>query len=322
MENIKKKVLEFLKKYKKIVIVLLIWLVIIIINFFIGKKNINKNDMTNTYQPHESIMNSSVKVPDNLQPKIEQLIGEYVEYCNNKEYEKAYNLLTEECKKELYPTLEDFTLHIKSIFDQYKVYSMQNYSNDKNLYIYRVTFFNDILSNGISRDNKDTQYDEEKFVIKNNNGNLSLSIGGFISEETLNKLYEDDNMRVYIEKRILKYDTEEYILKIANKSQYILYLSDYIHASDIQIELPSGGTRNFYVSDDMKNNGYIQTDMYIYSQQIREYRLIFNKFYDESKDTKSINFNSIKLLTKIIDYDEMTQDSEYVEAIYNTKIKL
>ena len=36
------------------------------------------------------------------------VIKEFVSYCNQKELQKAYNLLTEECKEQMYNTLEVF----------------------------------------------------------------------------------------------------------------------------------------------------------------------------------------------------------------------
>ena len=35
-------------------------------------------------------------------------IDEFVQQCNNNQFKEAYNLLSEDCKKEMYPTVEAF----------------------------------------------------------------------------------------------------------------------------------------------------------------------------------------------------------------------
>ena len=36
------------------------------------------------------------------------IIQNFIEYCNNKNIEKAYELLSDDCKSEMYPTANDF----------------------------------------------------------------------------------------------------------------------------------------------------------------------------------------------------------------------
>ena len=44
-----------------------------------------------------------------------EVIEQFVEYCNNGNVEEAYNLLSDECKDEMYKTLNDFKV---SYYDQ------------------------------------------------------------------------------------------------------------------------------------------------------------------------------------------------------------
>ena len=86
------KMKDFWRKNKtKIIIALLIWLVIVIINYILKNVNVEITPKT-TYEPHTAIMDDS-KVPEKLQNPIEELISKYINYCNNKEYENAYNML-------------------------------------------------------------------------------------------------------------------------------------------------------------------------------------------------------------------------------------
>ena len=127
------KVRNFFKKYKnKIFIVLVIWIIILAINYLLGHQK-QKVVLNTTYAPHNVVLLSDSEVPENLQNPIEDLIDDYVNKCNKKDYKAAYELLTEECKTHAFNnSLEKFTKYIDSIFAQEKRYSIQNYYNRTN----------------------------------------------------------------------------------------------------------------------------------------------------------------------------------------------
>ena len=83
------KVRDFFKRNKsKILIILIIWLIVIIINFILKYYKAPQIPVT-SYSPHTAIMDDST-VPKKYQDEIENLINKYIQYCNNKEYEEAY----------------------------------------------------------------------------------------------------------------------------------------------------------------------------------------------------------------------------------------
>ena len=110
------KMRDFWRKNKpKIIIALLIWLVIIVINYIL--KNFKQEELPKTtYEPHIAIMDNS-EVPEKLQDPIENLIDKYINYCNNKEYENAYTMISSNCRNALYPDIESFKKYIDSIFN-------------------------------------------------------------------------------------------------------------------------------------------------------------------------------------------------------------
>jgi len=307
------KIINFFKRnIKKIVVIFLIWLVIFIINYFLGKKKNVEFDLITDYNVHEAIQTKTT-VPEKLIEPIENIIDEFFNYCNNKEYEKAYNLLDNDCKAEFYPTLDDFKKYVDAVYDEPKVYNIKNFSNYKDIYIYRVRVLDDILAKGMNR--QDTFFDEEYFVIKGNKkDSLNLSIRGFIKKETLNKTYEDDYIRANVESRTIKYDVEEYNVKITNKSEHIIMISDLKSFLDIELEV-GNSTRSIYTDLTTPYSAVI-----LYPQESREYEFVFQKFFDEFRDSKSMKFNNIRVLN---DYtgSEITPESKEVEKIYSTSIK-
>ena len=141
---------NFFKKHKnKIYIALIIFVVVNIVNQYLGRIE-EVHERITTYEPHISVMNDSSSVPKKLQTPIEKTIDDFVTYCNNKDYESAYNLLSSGCKSDGYPTIDDFKTYVNLKFPNKKLYAIQDYSNLNGKYIYQVKIFDDILASGLT----------------------------------------------------------------------------------------------------------------------------------------------------------------------------
>ena len=296
------KIRDFWKKNKsKIIIVLLIWFVMIVINYILKNWKVEELPST-TYEPHTAIMDNS-EVPEKLQDPIEDLINEYIGYCNKKEYENAYYMLSEECRNALYPNIEGFKTYIDSIFDSKKLHYIQNYSNVDKTYIYSVCIFEDILATGLT--GSELSYYEEKFVIKNNGGNLDLAIREYIGEENVQNVYEDDYLKISIENVVQKYETQNYTVKITNRSEYPIVLADGTESKEILLGLKEEN-RN------LKNLSY--KGIVIYEGESKTFDLEFTKFYDEDEEAQSLIFNAVRVLRSYSGREELRQ-SEMDNAV-------
>lgn len=90
-------------------IIAIISIIQVLDNLAYEKNNANKN--INNYNNNSSI-NYSVITGQEVKTDISEVIDEFVKYCNNGQVEKAYEMLSDECKTILYPNLEDFTRKI------------------------------------------------------------------------------------------------------------------------------------------------------------------------------------------------------------------
>ena len=233
-QRLRSVIIKFFKKYgRTIIIVLIIWIIILTINFFVGKIDTEIKVDTN-YKPHEAVMENG-EVPENLQDPIEELIGQFVENCNNKDYEAAFNLLSDDCKKNVYPDMELFKMYVDTIFNTKKIYNIQNFSNKDNRYIYTVNILNDILASGLNGEEDDDVY-SEKYVVFEENGELKLSIREYIGRDELTYMYEDDEMKIRIESVDRNYDYISYNLRITNKSENYIVFADYSEDYEIALE--------------------------------------------------------------------------------------
>lgn len=309
--NIRLKVGRFFRKYKKIIfIVLVIWLVIIAVNYFLKKMGENQKPST-TYEPNVAVMDNS-EVPKSLQEPINNLIGEFVNYCNNKEYEKAYNLIDTDCREAIYPSIDKFKIYVDSIFKSKKIYNIQNFSNVNKNYIYDVRILDDILTTGASNG---YAYYEEKFVMKSTKDGLKLCIGGFVQKDNLNIVAEDEYMKIQIQKRVVSYDTEKYYLTITNRSQYPILLLDGTLGDEITLDI---GNQERKVQSAEGNL------IVVYPKENKEVILPFTKFVDDGRTSSKLKFNAVRLLRSFSGDSSKRQqelDNAYEKYSLNVNLK-
>lgn len=122
-------------------IILIAGIIIIVqgLNYMIVKRNEKTNNN----------INSVAKENSNMQQEInenKQLIERFIQYCNEDNIEEAYDLLSESCKTDLYPTQEDFTKkYYEAMFSTKKDTEVEYISEDND---YRIKFYESILESG------------------------------------------------------------------------------------------------------------------------------------------------------------------------------
>lgn len=285
-------IIDFFKKHgKKIIIILFVWAIILTINYFVGKIEETPEIQTN-YNPHESVMENG-SVPTNLQEPIEQLIGQFVENCNNKDYEAAYNLLTEDCKNNIYPDIELFKQYVDSVFPNKKIYNIQNFSNKDEIYIYTVNILNDILATGLNNEEDENVY-SEKYVVIEENGQLKLSIRQYIGRQNLTYIYEDEYMKIKIESVDIKYDNIIYNLNITNKSENYIVYSDYSVDYEIALDTSEGLKRR---ADE------VLEPITLDKLETKNFSVKFTIFYDEDTQIEDMLFDYIRIYENDEDYE-------------------
>ena len=61
-----------------------------------------------------------------------EIINKFLNYCNEGNLNEAYNILTDECKEEMYPTIDDFKkIYYDNTFgEKKKSYTIENWMED------------------------------------------------------------------------------------------------------------------------------------------------------------------------------------------------
>lgn len=309
--DIRLKITRFFRKNKKkIIIIFIIWLIVFAVNQYLKHRVVIQLPQT-TYKPHSPIMDNTDSVPEEYKGPIDEIIDSYIKYCNNKEYENAYNLLSEEFKDNYCKTLDEFSEYVDNNFQTKKIYNIQNYSNIKGTYVYRVRILEDILASGTT-DNY--WFDEDKFVIKKENDELKLSLGGFCGEKELNIDVEDDYMQVKIIKKNMEYDNSTYTFEIKNKTGNYIVLADSTTSEEVQLKFENEIRDATNITD---------ADIVIYPNDSKTINIVFNEYFDDKKDPRSLIFNNIRVLPKYTNVPENTEDeNNNAVKLYSLEIDL
>lgn len=292
--NLRVKINKFVKSHKKEVIItcLVLWLIIFIINQILKNKPEQLSPPDTTYTPHTAVLSKEEEeksTPKEYEVKIENLVDKYFNYCNNGEYENAYNMITQECKDKLYPTLKQFTAYVDVVFQgKKKIYNIQNYSIYENKYIYNIRILDDILANGTT---DGYSYYEEKLILTEENGEFKLSIGEYIGDVNPNIMVEDENMIVEITNKSVEYETETYTIKITNKTDKYIVIADNTQDNEIVLDV-----------DGQERRPINTTFVWFFARpnSTASLDVKFNKFYDNGLKSNKIMLNAIRILD---DYD-------------------
>ena len=308
--GIRLKLRNFIKRNRKIIIiVLLLWLLVMVINQFLKNYSFQDFERT-TYNEHQAIMDTGETVPQRLEQPINETIDTYFNYCNNKQYEEAYQMVSDDCKRIYFPTLEDFKKYVDIVFDENKIYYLQNFSNYNGTYIYRMRIMEDLMATGLT--NKDNLYFyEEKIALKEEDDKISLSLRQYITSENIEEIYEDDYVKITIKSKDVFYEQEIYNIEVKNKTSKTVVLADTQESNEIILQ----------VGSEMRGTDVDNLYVVIYPEETQEYSLAFTKFYDEENLPAGLIFNAVRILNQYSGFEELKDyELNTAEALYSIEI--
>ena len=217
-----------------------------------------------------------------------EVINNFFKYCNEKNIKDAYNLITDECKKELYPTLEKFkNNYYKPVFENSKKeVSVENWIND----IYKIKISDDFLSSGkYSKDNTKQDY----ITIKEEGEDIyKLNINGYIGGEELNKESEQKDVNIKVIRKNTYMDYETYTFKVTNKSKKNILIDSLQNINSMYIEDKSGMKYSAYTHE------IALPRLVVTPEKTQEITIKYYSKYGSEKEIKAICFSKI-----FLDYD-------------------
>lgn len=266
-----------------LVLIAIIALIQILNNFASEKSDIEKtinqnNNITTTDKNYSVITGKEVK------KEVSKIIDEFVAYCNNKEIEKAYALLSNECKEILYPTVEDFIKnYYNKLFNKKKVYTYQAWITNNNKYTYKLDFMEDMLATGEASNTSILDY----YTVIKNGDKYELNINKFVGITHINKTATKRNITINVNKKRVYMDYEIYEIEVENN------LKQEIMLDSLQ------KTKTIYLEDENKEEYYwynheiLEEDISIRKAQGKQMEIKFDKRYRAKNEPIKIIFSNI-----------------------------
>lgn len=295
----------FNQNRKKILLIVLIIVLLIILtrvlNYFArvnaqeeNNRLFSQNIDRDTSIPSEAII-SGTEITEEEAKEDKQVIDIFVQACNEKRFEDAYNQLTEGCKNNIFNgDINNFINNYGNIiFSTNKTYSLEGWLKRDNM-TYKITYLEDNIleTGGIT---EGLNYTDYITIVEENS---SLSIGGFIEENVINAEKNDNNIEIKINSEKIYMNYVIYNISVKNNTDKEILLSD--NSDNKQICLV-----------DSNNNEIIS-----YLNEIPQYNLVlspgtqrtfdvkFNKNYSSGVRIREIRFKNIYL-----DYNAYSNNS-------------
>lgn len=281
-----------------------IWTAIIIIGFIIGlrfaltsytrNKKKGSSDNTTTYFTDNSqndypFLNDKIYENKNVSKNSQEIsntIKTFIEYCNNRQVEEAYDMLSEDTKYNLYKSKTEFVKNYYiTFFKTKKIYNMQAWITSGGYYTYKVEFDEDLLSTGGADSNKIEEY----YTVVKENEKYKININRYIGNIEINKITEKNNVKITVLSKNIYLDNIEYKIKVEN-------------LSNNTIVLDTKNTKRTTALMDSNNFEYpaymyklLENDLTVYSGETKEINIQFNQQYNAKYYNTKIVFNNFNL---------------------------
>lgn len=294
------------KIWKAIFIIASFIIVLQYINYRVGKsnqeelENISKTNSSSTnnsgYVSNTSTYTGKSKATTNMAgvsggtvssdtlSNTQNLLDEFFGYCNSKNLESAYNMLTDECKELVYPSLDLFTAnYYNNIFNnETRIYSFKNWN--QNTYI--VTIEEDVLATGKSLGDSGKMTDYVTIVDE------KLNISSFVKREEINKTTTSNGITVIVNYRDVFMEYESYNLTVTNNTGKKICLANVDDVDGVYLQDDNDLKYDFY------NYELMQSDLILENNYNVELNLKFYSTYVSTKEIEKIVFAEV-----MTDYD-------------------
>ena len=301
-----------------------IWIIVIgiiiaitlvqIINNAVKENNIEKNRNliaqeqekynNQKYTNESKSMVSGGVVSESKQNTYGNLIDEFFTYCINKEPEKAYDLLSSDCKKVLYPSEKIFEeLYYNEKFNGNKKYSFQSWFSSSE-YIYLVKIYDNMLATG--KDNTSNYLQDYVTIVDEGNSNYKISISSFIEIEPIEKSVSKDGISILIKESYVYMDYQVFNIEVSNTTNNTISLVDYSNNKSLCATDINGIEFNALLNENTEE------DFIISSQKKKNIKIKFSNSYRVGNGIQKIKFSNI-----IKDYNSYLNNKESYNGIIN-----
>lgn len=289
------KIFSYYNQNKKIIWIVILTVIAVISliqvfnNYYKNKakdESSSANNSTTTYNTNTYSVITQKDINEHTAQESDNLIKSFFDYCNNGEIEEAYNMLSTDCKEELYPTVNEFKeKYYNKIFTERRSYDTVLWINTNTRNTYRVEIMADLLATG----QKDYMPIEDYYTVIIENEEYKLNISGYIGKKDVNISNSQNGINLTIVSRKIYMEYEKYEIKIENNTGSRLIFNTKQNTNSIYIN-DENGLQYISFLNELSSN-----ELEILNGMTKTFNIRFNRGYKPSIDIKRIVFEDIKI---------------------------
>ena len=262
-----------------------------------NNETLKDDSVTTTKDDYKNNLDISVTISDeNVSEKKELIIDQFIRYCNAGEIQNAYNLLSDSCKEEIYPTIELFKQnYINKVFKTTKLYSKERYRG----LTYKVKLYEDIMASGSLSESTVQDY----FTIEKTDNDIKLNISNFIGEKEINKAVKNDILKINVKKKKIYKEYEVYVLEVQNLSNKEILLDSMEKTKTVYLQ-DEKGTKDYSL---LYEN--TKAELTIPAGVEKTMNITFSKQYNSGNSNKYLVFSDI--IKDNSEYSKLKNKSDY-----------
>lgn len=212
-----------------------------------------------------------------------EIIENFIQYCNSQKIQEAYNLLSNDCKQIMFSDVQEFyNDYYKEIFNESKSYDLDAWISYGSI-TYKVKLYSDIMASGKVSD----EYIEDYYTVVNEDGQARLNINRYVKKQEINKVGEEENIKITVLTKRFYMQEERYEIKVENLTNEKIIIDTKQDTSSIFL------TDNKGIKHEWKNYELDNNQLVVEANQSKNIEIGFAKSYSKEIKTKKITFSNI-----------------------------
>lgn len=284
------------KNWKRVIIIILAIIIGLSIIQYLNEEAKKQNEaMLNQAKVDESAIYKTESVLGQGTITTEQavenngVIENFISYCNEGKTKEAYDLLSEECKQEVFPTIDDFiTLYYQVIFTNPKTYTLENWISGENT-TYKVRFVNDALAMG---GKKGEQTFEDYITIVYKNEVPYLNINKFVQKNEINRETELNGIKIIVQTENVYINNRTYDVTFQNTNKNNMILYSITRNNNWYLQDEAGKTYLANMAEITNDNFILETNTSI------QLTINFMKIYEKTDTVRWMKFDNIQVVNE------------------------
>lgn len=240
-----------------------------------------------TYLPSrtDSIISDSKVSKDRIEEDT-NIIESFVNFGNANDVEGAYNLLSQDCKDEIFQTIDRFNeFYFKNIFNEKRSYDLENWDSTGSRTTYRIKYQNDIMATGMVNE----EFIEDYITVIEENDEKKLNINEFINKVDLEKKGQVDGLEANVTAKYYYYDYVEYDITFKNTTQGEIIIDTKDNTESVYLEDERGVNYSWF------GNEIANEELILNGGESVSLRIKFNKLYNQNRVDNKINFTDVRI---------------------------